>query len=77
MWKWTCPKTPNLVWEHHSWTSMNESLTAHEDGSNIPGFGVIVGCSEEHEYWDDGIPCGQKNCNKRYIRNDEPSSERR
>lgn len=71
MWKWTCPNTPNLIWEHHSWTSLNESLTIHEDGFTLLRGHVVKPCDEEHDYWDDGEPCAQRNCQIPYVRNDE------
>lgn len=71
MWKWTCPKQPKLEYEHHSWSALNEHLTLHEDGF-VSDLLSIEGCDEEHEYWDDGNPCGHPKCQKRYIRNDEP-----
>lgn len=71
MWHWTCPKNPQVSFEHHSWTSLNESLIAHEDGISLPGVVDIPPCEEEHDYWDDGVPCSVPKCNHRYIRNDE------
>lgn len=71
MWKWECSKSPGLVWEHHSWTSLDETLSAHEDGISVPGFIDIPPCAEEHQYWDDGVPCTVPRCNRRYVRNDE------
>lgn len=78
MWKWTCPKSPKSIWEHHSWTSLDESLSAHENGIKIPGFREFPPCEEDHNYWDDGEPCsslsvkGFPNCKIPYVRNDEP-----
>jgi hypothetical protein len=72
MWKWTCPRDPKLIWEHHSWKSLNESLTIHEDGFSRPGFRTIPPCNEEHDYWDDGVPCQNRRCRIRYVRDDEP-----
>lgn len=60
MWKWSCPASPLLVWEHHSFKSLNESLTAHENGFKVPGFRSFPACGEIHDYWDDGKPCGHK-----------------
>jgi hypothetical protein len=85
VWNWTCPKTPKVIWEHHSWTSLNEMLTRHEDGTDIPGIMSIPPCEEEHNYWDDGVPCHKgkgKGCHIPYVRDDEPvearsSTERR
>lgn len=71
MWKWTCPKSPTIFWEYHSWTSMNEGLTSHEDGFQLLGGYVVDGCDEEHDYWDDGEPCGHPKCQIPYVRNDE------
>jgi hypothetical protein len=71
MWKWECPKQPKVVFEHHSWTSLNESLTFHEDGVDIPGLITLPPCDEEHVYWDDGTPCSTPRCTHRYIRDDE------
>lgn len=83
MWKWTCPKQPNVIWEHHSWTSLNEALTGHEDGLAETGLRSFPPCEEEHDYWDDGEPCANRHrCRIPYVRDDEPmeaqsSSERR
>lgn len=81
MWKWTCPKSPLSIEEHHSWRSLNESLTMHEDGFKFPGNREVKPCKEIHEYWDDGIPCAiqkvtGRRCQFRYIRDDEPESHR-
>jgi hypothetical protein len=68
MWNWTCPKSPKVIWEHHTLKGLELMLTAHEKGLNIPGFEPIPGCGEIHDYWDDGIPCGLgKKCSFRYI----------
>lgn len=75
MWKWSCPKTTNLIFEFHSWSSLDQSLTAHKDGMEIPGFTTVPGCEEIHDFWDDGEPCSVRNCKIPYIR--ESSSERR
>lgn len=72
MWKWTCPNTLNLIHEHHSWKSLNESLTGHEDGLKVPGFREIAPCDAIHDYWDNGEPCSVKGCKIPYIRDDEP-----
>ena len=72
MWIWTCPKNPQVLYEHHSWTSLNESLKAHEDGVTILGLVDIPPCEEYHDYWDDGAPCSLPNCQRKYIRDDEP-----
>lgn len=75
MWKWMCPKNPLIVYEHHSMKSLDESLTSHENGIDIPGVINFPPCDEIHDYWDDGEPCRQRRCNRRYI--PETSSERR
>lgn len=77
MWKWTCPKNPLSVNEHHSWRSLNEHLTSHEDGFKVPGFREFPPCEAVHDYWDDGLPCdfqkvSGKRCQWRYVRDDEP-----
>lgn len=71
MWKWTCPKSQGLEWEHHSFKSLDESLTAHERGFKVPGFRAFPACDEIHDYWDDGEPCQQRNCRIPYIPDDE------
>lgn len=75
MWKWTCPKNPSMIWEHHSWAQLHESLKAHEDGFKVPGFREFPACSEVHYFWDNGEPCLEngKGCHIPYVRNDEPS----
>lgn len=74
MWKWTCPNSPGLIYEHHSWKSLNVSLTGHEDGLNVLGLCEIAPCNSTHEYFDDGKPCSNRGrgCHIPYVRNDEP-----
>jgi hypothetical protein len=76
MWKWQCPKESKLVWEHHSFKLLDEHLNTHEVGINvsggvrIEGFGSFPACEEIHDYWDDGVPCGQRNCRIPYVPED-------
>jgi hypothetical protein len=72
MWKWTCPKDPNIIMEHHSFKQLDEMLQAHENGVVIPGFKSYPGCGLIHDYWDDGEPCSfrghrNKGCRIPYI----------
>lgn len=67
MWKWNCPQTPNLNWESHSWSSLNEHLTVHEEGFTLPNGRHVPGCEETHDYWDDGKPCGLSACKIPYV----------
>lgn len=74
MWHWTCPKDPKLIYEHHSYELLNESLTAHELGCDIPSFRSFPSCQEIHEFWDDGNPCDVPNCKFEYVPDTEPWS---
>lgn len=71
MWKWTCPLAPKVEMEFHSWEALDESLTAHENGIDIPGVLSIKRCKQIHDFWDDGERCSLRNCKIPYI----PESE--
>lgn len=62
MWYWICPFDGGNN-EHHSLKDLEQMLTVHERGINVPGglrfpgFRKIKGCKAVHDYWDDGKPC--------------------
>jgi hypothetical protein len=75
MWKWTCPASPKVIWEHHSEESARQSMGIHVIvGSPTHG---LVPCTLVHELVDDGVPCGMDNCRILYKRKAIRSSERR
>lgn len=84
MWYYSCPQNSGLVSEFHSYSELDEALTAHEEGILIPGFREFKSCSakEYHEYWDDGVPCSTQRCKIPYIpegdvKDTSPKEERR
>jgi hypothetical protein len=73
MWRYTCPKTPNVVSEFHSLASLNAVLEFHKSGCidpESPWYYVYLPCSEEHEILDNGVPCDFPDCSIPYVRND-------
>ena len=66
MWKWVCPKNPNNIYESHSFEWLDGELSLHESGWKF-GKMDVPPCTEEHEYWDDGLRCNYPGCNIKYV----------
>ncbi len=73
MWTWDCSvglrlpdsDKPAIIWESHSEEGANKQLVAHVMGSDVLG---IDPCFADHVLSDDGNPCLQPNCNRKYVR---------